>query len=186
MKAKKIVRYRLPVSVKYPATHKRAGEPTYFVEKILNATISCGLLSVSEAERLKIDRDVFEKCEPKAHTIRGNYNLWAKRFEKIQNGEAVLELYYWSGKPYNSKCVTVCQLGKEDGVGIQMLELLHGTNSLLAHISPYTSNSPRRIDDDFYKLAKNDGLSLEDFEEWFRGYDLSNPMAIIHFTNFRY
>ena len=36
------------------------------------------------------------------------------------------------------------------------------------------------------QLAKNDGLSLEEFKEWFKGYDLSQPMAIIHFTRFRY
>lgn len=35
-------------------------------------------------------------------------------------------------------------------------------------------------------LANNDGLSKEDWQEWFRGYDLSKPMAIIHFTKFRY
>ena len=179
MKAKKIVRYRIPVSIKYPATHKRAGEPTYFVEKILNATISCGLLSVSEAERLKIDRDVFEKCEPKAHTIRGNYNLWAKRFEKIQRGEAVLELYFWSGKPYRSSSVTICQLGKDDGVGIEKLQFITTTTAKVEK-----ENTITLVVD--VELSKNDGLSLEDFKEWFRGYDLSNPMAIIHFTNFRY
>jgi hypothetical protein len=36
------------------------------------------------------------------------------------------------------------------------------------------------------KLAENDGLSLVDFKAWFKGYDLSKPMAIIHFINFRY
>lgn len=35
-------------------------------------------------------------------------------------------------------------------------------------------------------LAKNDGLSLEDWIEWFKSYDLSEPMAVIHFTSFRY
>ena len=31
-------------------------------------------------------------------------------------------------------------------------------------------------------LAKHDGLSFEDWREWFKGYDLSEPLAIIHFT----
>lgn len=186
MKAKKIVRYRLPVSIKYPATHKRAGEPTYFVEKILNATISCGLLSVSEAERLKIDRDVFEKCEPKAHTIRGNYNLWAKRFEKIQRGEAVLELYYWSGKPYRSPSVTICQLGKDDGVGVQKYHIAEYEDEMGEERACYCIDNRMKVGFLLSTLSKNDGLSLEDFKEWFRGYDLSNPMAIIHFTPLRY
>ena len=37
-------------------------------------------------------------------------------------------------------------------------------------------------------LAENDGLTLADWEAWFSNpkYDLSEPMAIIHFTKFRY
>ena len=40
------------------------------------------------------------------------------------------------------------------------------------------------------ELAKNDGLSLEDRQEWFKGHEkdtvYDKPLAIIHFTNFRY
>ena len=35
-------------------------------------------------------------------------------------------------------------------------------------------------------LSANDGLSLKDFKSWFKGYDLSEAMAIIHITKFRY
>ena len=28
--------------------------------------------------------------------------------------------------------------------------------------------------------------SFEDWENWFKNYDLAQPMAIIHFTKFRY
>ena len=35
-------------------------------------------------------------------------------------------------------------------------------------------------------LAKNDGLSFNDWFYWFEKYDLSKPLAIIHFTKFRY
>ena len=35
-------------------------------------------------------------------------------------------------------------------------------------------------------ISKNDGLLLDDFKAWFKGYDLSEPMAIIQFTKFRY
>ena len=36
------------------------------------------------------------------------------------------------------------------------------------------------------EIALNDGLSFEDWENWFKNYDLAQPMAIIHFTKFRY
>ncbi len=38
---------------------------------------------------------------------------------------------------------------------------------------------------DWQEIAKNDGLSFEDFCEWFKVRN-KKPMAIIHFTDFRY
>ena len=39
-----------------------------------------------------------------------------------------------------------------------------------------------------FMLAENDGLTFADWKAWFSNpkYDLSEPMAIIHFTKFRY
>lgn len=156
MKTKKIVRYRLSVSRYFPKEHKKAGEQTFFAEKILSAI-------------------------EKIHTIRGNYQLWEKRFEKINLGEAVLELYYWSGKPYNSKCITICQLSKDNGIGIQELEFL-GENIFDAVVW----NAENKPHVGISELSKNDGLSFDDFEEWFKNCDLSKSLAIIHFTKFRY
>jgi hypothetical protein len=47
--------YVLMISTVFPAYHKRKGEETRFVEKILNLI--------------------------KIHTIRANYQLWAKRIK---------------------------------------------------------------------------------------------------------
>ena len=114
---------------------------------------------------------------PKIHTIRRNYPLWKKRIKEVQDGKAILSLRYWSGKPYNSKQVEFAKLDKESGVGIQNLRWMTTCTGLI-------TDSNRLISDT--ELCINDGLSLEDFREWFRKYDLSKPMAIIHFTNFRY
>ena len=35
-------------------------------------------------------------------------------------------------------------------------------------------------------LAHNDGLSEVDWRNWFERYDLTEPLAVIHFTKFRY
>ena len=40
--------------------------------------------------------------------------------------------------------------------------------------------------DFFYTLSKNDGVSFIDWLEWFKGYNFNRPLAIIHFTPFRY
>lgn len=112
----------------------------------------------------------------KIHTIRANFPLWEKRIAQIQKGEAVLSVRQWTGKPYQSKQVEIARLTAEDGVGIQELKL--------TDLSRPTTINGQRIE--LPLLAKNDGLSFNDWFNWFIGYDLSKPLAIIHFTKFRY
>jgi hypothetical protein len=125
----------------------------------------------------------FEKLiKSKLHTIRGSYELWKKRIDNVNSGSAILSLRYWSGKPYNSKQVEVCQLDKDSGIGIQKLVFfIPDISKPLIEINEtyHLSIAPNL-------LCKNDGLSIEDFKEWFRPYKLDKPLAIIHFTNFKY
>jgi len=117
----------------------------------------------------------------KKHTIRGNYKLWKKRFKKIEKGEACLSIRFWEGKPYNSKQKEFLNLKNTDGIGIQKLtfqECFLETGWIVGQ-AEYS-------DQLLSCVAENDGLSKEDFIEWFKKYDFSEPMAIIHFTHFRY
>jgi len=159
--------YVLTVSRVFPVTHKRKGEETHFVDKIL--------------AHIKPDgKNPFGWMNFKIHTIRSNYELWAKRIEQIQKGKAILSIRYWSGKPYNSKQVEICQLDKDSGIGVQELEMYSDGFTYAWRNDKSFKNVA------WSELSKNDGLSLEDFKEWFKGYDLSESMAIIHFTKFRY
>jgi hypothetical protein len=115
---------------------------------------------------------LFSVENTKIHTIRGNFDLWFKRAKEINEGKAILSIRYWSGKPYNSKQVEICKLEK---IGIEKLE--DPANFVFAPIEGKAIN--------WDEVAKNDGLSFEDFCEWFK-VRTNNPMAIIHFTNFRY
>lgn len=118
----------------------------------------------------------------KLHTIRANYKFWKNRFEKIEKGEACLSIRQWTGKPYRSKQVEIARLTREDGIGLQKLSFFwNRLKSPQVHIK---ENTVRCYTD--RELANNDGLSLNDWQEWFKHYDLSQPMAIIHFTHFRY
>ena len=178
-KMKKLIHYRLGVNRQFPATHLRKGEETKFIEKmkfILNCTICPFVKSAKDC--LKFDCTVYKGVGIKRNTIRANYFLWAKRFEKIDRGEAVLELFYWSGKPYNSKQVVFATLTKDDGIGIQRLDF--GRENIMY---PLVGMSIFVMPGD---IANNDGLSFGDWKAWFRNYDLSKPLAIIHFTKFRY
>ena len=115
----------------------------------------------------------------KLHTIRANYELWRKRFDEIEAGEACLSVRQWNGKPYRSKQVELARLTKEDGIGLQRLVFRNADihyPKLGECEYPYTYGT----------LAKNDGLINEDWLEWFKDYDLSQPLAVIQFTRFRY
>lgn len=177
--------YALTLSKVFPKTHARAGEPTNFKVKF---SIGQGCPDCDEPQDLSgVNISACNSCVnacslQKLHTIRSNYLLWAKRIKEIQEGYAVLSIRQWTGKPYRSKQVEIARLTADDGIGIQILSFdkdRDGVPSL-----KYFNISGKYID--WGILANNDGLTLDDWREWFKGYDLSKPMAIIHFTKFRY
>lgn len=149
--------YVLTVSEFFPKTHKKNGLPTHFIVNIHSLI--------------------------KKHTIRGNYQLWKKRFEKIDKGEACLSVRYWEEKPYKSKQIEIFNFNNTDGIGIQKLEFHKDKDGVPALKYPLINN---KFEPNIKSIAENDGLSLSDFKEWFKVYDLSQPMVIIHFTHFRY
>lgn len=171
---KKLKTYVLMISRVFPAKHPRAGQQTYFREKIQRNCI--GKKSIDGSfEPFKIN--IIDFTDPKLHTIRENYDLWASRADKINRGEAVLSLRQWTGKPYNSKQVEFIRLEK---IGVQRVKI-----SRLAidgrHIVVHTSIDGKLIDID--KVSKNDGLSVDDFCKWHKK-DIEG--VCIHFTDFKY
>lgn len=158
--------YVLMLSQVFPADHPRAGRPTGFQNKLQAALNGWSDLTFA-----------------KLHTIRANYPLWAKRFEQIERGEACLSIRQWSGKPYASKQVEIARLTKEDGIGLQKFEVY-------ANYAGINNWQHFKIDDRGYMsindIPNKDGLAREDWIDWFKNYDLSEPMAIIQFTKFRY
>ncbi len=148
--------YVLTLSEVFPKTHVKAGKLTNFKDKFLAAE--------------------------KIHTIRANYPLWKRRIEEIQEGRAVLSIRQWTGKPYRSKQVEIARLTADNGIGIQKLSFDKDKDGVPSF--KYLNINGKYIDREI--LANNDGLAEEYWQEWFRDYDLSKPMAVIHFTKFRY
>ena len=150
----------------FPANHPKAGIHTGFQHKLQAA-----LNGWSDHAFYKV------------HTIRANYPLWAKRFEQIERGEACLSIRQWSGKPYSSRQVEIARLTKEDGIGLQKFEVS-------ANYAGINNWQHFKIDDrrcmSINDIPNKDGLTREDWIDWFKNYDLSKPMAIIQFTKFRY
>ena len=169
MKTKKLIRYAVPVSRYFPSTHVRKGDKTEFVDSIY-----------------------FGK---KLHTIRNNKNnVWTKRMKKVLEGKAVIDLFYWKlpgGRwTKDNEQIVFARLDKNSGCGVQELIFGYDPTTFSECIDyPIILNHDKKSFDLDLKtdvIAKNDGLSLEDFKSWFKGYELSEPLAIIHFTKFRY
>lgn len=178
MEKKKI--YVLMLSEFLPKTHSKAGTPTGFKDKF---TLGQSCPDCNETQDLSCEH--ISNCTgcmrtflfPKLHTIRANYPLWGKRISDIQAGRAVLSVRQWTGKPYRSKQVEITTLTAEDGIGIQRLDIFD-------FMRPAKVDSRQLVD--LTDLANNDGLSFSDWYHWFRLADVTKPMAVIHFTKFRY
>jgi hypothetical protein len=108
----------------------------------------------------------------KKHTIRANYELWKYRIDQINSGKAILSVRQWEGKPYRSKQI---ELFNQSKVGIQKLDW----TALGWFIDDMDSDLNTKT------LAKNDGLSPQDFADWFKKYP-KETMAIIQLSKLRY
>ena len=159
--------YYLTLSQVFPSYMPNAGKPTNF-ETAFNAGQD-------------VSRNADRSCKfPKYHTIRANYDFWKKRFDKIVAGEACLSIRQWVGKPYGKGSTQreIARLTREDGIGIQKMTVAGIT---AWHPIYVNGNSV-----DTEVLANHDGLEKADWCNWFAGYDVTKPLAVIHFTKFRY
>lgn len=110
--------------------------------------------------------------DAKIHTIRANVKNY------YRDGDA-LSIREWSFKPYNSK---QCEFGQVQECGVEPVRLYRGHH--LADVG--AGDAPVVVPIDL--LARNDGLSVEDFYNWFFTPKGKNVFIgdIIYFTDFRY
>ncbi len=175
--------YVITLSQRFMKGHPRAWEETLFKDKLL---LALGCKDCNEQQDLSGEN--ISECNgcwratyfPKIHTIRANYPLWEKRMKEVQDGKACLSIRQWSGKPYRSPQIEIARLTAEDGVGIQKLR--YQADYFTGEYGFFVSGKEIST----HELANNDGLMYNDWAAWFKGYDLSQPLAIIHFTKFRY
>ncbi len=120
------------------------------------------------------------KAGSKIHTIRYNAKgVWEKRFKDIASGRKFLSVREWLGRPYNSEQREFAQYEK---IGLQHITMTYSSEDAL----PQAWVDDKKIPVE--ELAKNDGLSVEDFVEWFFGNNKENTFegVVIHFTDFKY
>lgn len=139
----------------FPGYHPKAGEPTNFVEKIWESFIQTEQFTLSRCCELSRHLGIGDynmnnirqiRFEPKHHTIRAGHRFYV--------GEC-FSPRIWSGKPYRSKQLII-------GPDIEIKSIwnfkIKSTGAMyLEGFPPY----------DIDMVAKNDGLSNEDFLDWF-------------------
>ena len=114
------------------------------------------------------------KEKEKHHTLRANYERWKNKIDQVNRGEAVLSVREWQGVPYHSKQNYLFYYNETDNLDV---------SKVTKDEDGFLINDSIRVTEE--ELAKNDGLSLEDFREWFKIIP-SEPMAMIHLDSFRY
>lgn len=149
--------YVITVSKNFLLGHPRAGEPTFFKEKVLGGE--------------------------KIHTIRANIKYWSNIVDRVNAGNAILSIREWEAEPYKSKQVEILQLTK---IGKQFVYL---NGDVFIYDTPEFHNLAFRRS--YEEVAKNDGLTVDDFLSWFEMDKLiknKTPFKgiIIHFTDFKY
>ena len=142
-------------------------KPTHFVQRIL-VLYGCPRCHVSKADCPNICNSV--RVSPKIISLHQSYAWWKKRFDTLFKENGVISLCYGVN-------IEFLRLRVEDGIGIQ--KLIFEDGSLL---KPMVDGKYISIKD----LSKHFGLRWEDFKEWCDRYDLTQPLAIIHYTGFRY
>jgi hypothetical protein len=147
-------------SRRYPATHPRKGEETHFVEKFL---MSVGLEGLDDETFKAVDLmvtggdygllpEMIELYDPKHHTIRGGKHFKAGDYFSPR---------VWSEGAYHSPMIKLAPDTRICRVWDIELDL---TTDFVKINGEIQLNSGEVIK----KLAKNDGLTEEDFRGWFR------------------
>lgn len=128
----------------FPSYHPRAGEPTFFQEKVLLSLSGSGETSFDDGTEFNLI-----KIKPKHHTIRAGHR-W-----KVEDK---FSPRVWSEKPYNSK-----QIQFAPDIEIKKVY------SFSIGLAAVYVDQQRWIDKSFIgKIAANDGLDYQDFLDWFQ------------------
>jgi hypothetical protein len=168
--------HRKPLSRFFPAYHPKAGQPTFFVEKLWFALYGCGYFSLSKLCELSketgignFNTDNIRKVsfEPKYHTIRAGHKVNAGDF---------IQFYSWIGKPYGKGSTTINIAPPIEVKKTWDFEIKDGLFFIDNELFAYCESTEL-----LNKLAANDGLAPGnvDMLNWFKYPKNSGECQII-------
>lgn len=149
----------------FPSYHPKAGQPTYFVEKIWDSLdfplLTENLKSSLQPEILNFIRQSEWTVWPKHHTIRAGHRF--KVGDKFSPR-------VWSGKPYNSKQIIIAP--DIEVKKVWDFKITVDNDYVLITINDwplFEENMTFQTHfDAIEECAKNDGLEVDDFKSWFK------------------
>ena len=141
----------------YPSYHPKAGQPTYFVEKVQGSLYHqrVDLSAYLKDPDMFMRNNWFDKT-PKHHTVRAGHRWKAGDWFSPR---------VWSGKPYRSKMIQFApdiQVKKTWDFEMKMVRV-NGQLDLHGFVNRNLIDGPKRP----ALIAANDGLELQDFTDWF-------------------
>lgn len=142
-------------SRQFPVKHPKAGQPTFFREKIW-----AGLADIFRDWKIPdeiTDWDWHEYYNgaPKYHTIRSG-NRW-----KVGDQ---FSPRVWSGKPYRSKQIEIAPPITIEKIWEILIKIEDGEDMTVL------VDGRRMILQEWASIALNDGLALSDFANWFNAH----------------
>lgn len=145
----------ITVSRTFPAYHPKAGQPTFFVEKIWKSAALLNSPSpfqiYSDALPIELHNYTRNHFLPKHHTIRSGH--------RFKTGE-MASLRVWSAKPYQSKQITFAE------VKVACFDLkIDGNLDFYINGELFAYSSSTEL---LQKFASNDGLELSELFDWFK------------------
>lgn len=97
------------------------------------------------------------KSGKKVPTVRSNYAYWASIANEVNAGDRIVSLRQWSGKPYRGPQIEIARLTELTIQEVVIFNLITGLEAFVAGKEVSIKH-----------LSANDGLSVKDFEGWFR------------------
>lgn len=144
----------------FPAYHPKAGQKTFFVEKILSSLSMQGYAVHPFPQEL-------EGYVPKHHTIREG-SRW-KVGDKFSPR-------FWSGKPYNSKQIIIApDIEVKKVWRFEMIPALWADECEFV-LTLNDGNELMLTKQGIIEIASNDGLLLSDFIYWFAGKNMVSSL----------
>ena len=137
----------------FPKSHPRAGGQTFFVEKLWTSFVQLGY-KIPYKKRFSLEflsSLCNDRFKAKPHTIRAGNRFKAGEYFSPR---------VWSGNPYCSKQITICEdvLIKK----VYEIEILK-THEILINGVWFASFGSKNCEE----IANNDGLNMKDFTNWF-------------------